>query len=71
MAALRLSAGLCMKDDKLKAHDGITITLSLQDAVRIIELVQNGNFPVDAMKDGRYDAFEKFKADVWNKIISV
>jgi hypothetical protein len=58
-----------MSSDKSeKKHDGISITLSIQDAVRIMELVQNGNFPIDAMKDGRYAAFERFKLDVWKQI---
>lgn len=60
-----------MNNNKLDEHKDATITLKIQDAVRIIELMQNGTFTIEAMKDGRYDAFEKFKADVWNKISSV
>jgi hypothetical protein len=44
------------------------IALSIQDAVRIMELVQCGNFSIEAMKDGRYQAFEKFQAVIRNKI---
>lgn len=45
-----------------------TITLSIQNAFRIMELMQSGSFPIDAMKDGRYVAWDNFKNDICQKI---
>ena len=45
-----------------------TVTITLQDAYRLVSLIDAGSFPVSAMRDGNYAAFETFKATVFGKI---
>ena len=47
-----------------------TINIPLLDAVNIIELMQSGTFPLNAMSDGKYLSFERFKSETYNIISS-
>lgn len=44
------------------------IEMSLQDAHRLVDLIELGNFPAKAFEDGRGVAYADFKRTVWDFI---